>query len=74
MRGRIESGQKVTLAPVTAPLSEGDAVLVRINGSYLLHLIKSIDQDRVLIGNNIGRINGWANARDVVGVVIQVED
>jgi hypothetical protein len=49
-------------------------VLVRVNGSYLLHLIKEIDQDRVLIGNNIGKINGWARAHDVVGVVIHVED
>jgi len=75
MRGRIESGQLVTLAPVDpASLKEDDAVLVRWHGNCLLHIIKQIDGDNVLIGNNIGKINGWAKRADVLGRVTNVVD
>ncbi len=75
MRGRIESGQLVTLAPADASrLAVGDIVLVRWKGNYLLHLIKEIQGDRLLIGNNIGKINGWVARVDVRGIVISVRD
>lgn len=75
MRGRIESGQLVTLEPVDpASLREHDAVLVRWRGNCLLHIIKQIDGDNVLIGNNIGKINGWAKCSDVLGRVTNVVD
>ena len=46
MRGRIESGQLVTLAPVDpAAVAVGDVVLVAWKGNYLLHLIKEIRAD-----------------------------
>jgi hypothetical protein len=42
MRGRIESGQLVTLERATlADLSVGDAVFVRWKNGYLLHLVKA---------------------------------
>ncbi len=50
----------------------GDVVLVRWKGGVLLHLVKEATRDRVLIGNNVGRVNGWANRRDVVGRVVRV--
>jgi hypothetical protein len=74
MRGRIESGQLVTLAPVdAASLQVGDVVLVQWKGNYLLHLIKEIKDDQILIGNNLGKVNGWVSATAVRGRVVAVE-
>lgn len=74
MRGRIESGQLVTLAPVDpADVHVGDAVLDAWKGGFLLHLVKEVRHGRWLIGNNLGRINGWADASSVLGRVIAVE-
>ena len=66
MRGRIESGQLVTLSPVAPEkVQVGDVVLVQWKGNYLLHLVKEVKGDEILIGNNIGKINGWVG-RDAV--------
>ena len=74
MRGRIESGQLVTLAPVApGEIAAGDAVFVRWKGTFLLHLVKEVSDDRVLIGNNLGKNNGWVFLRDVLGKVVAVE-
>ncbi|RYE93390.1 MAG: hypothetical protein EOO75_04475 [Myxococcales bacterium] len=74
MRGRIESGQLVTIAPADgSQVTVGDAVFIRWKGGYLLHLIVEHRGDQVLIGNNIGRINGWAPASAVLGRVVAVE-
>jgi len=73
MRGRIEDGQPVTLGPVDPnDVRAGDVVLVRWKGNVLLHLVKEVDGDRLLIGNNVGKINGWAQRRDVLGRVIAI--
>jgi hypothetical protein len=75
MRGRIESGQLVTLTPVDpAEVQIDDAVLVAWKGGYLLHLVKEVRDGQLLIGNNIGKINGWVPASAVLGKVIAVED
>ena len=75
MRGRIESGQLVTIAPVSPDdVNVDDVVFIRWKGNYLLHLVKEIGDDGFLIGNNIGKINGWANRADVLGVVTAVSD
>lgn len=75
MRGRIRSGQLVTLTPVPpAVVNVDDAVLIRWKGNYILHLIKQIDGDRLQIGNNLGKINGWAALADVRGKVVAVQD
>ena len=75
MRGRIESGQLVTLAPVSpADVQVDDAVLVAWRGNYLLHLVKEINDDQVLIGNNVGKINGWVSFGAVKGKVVAVGD
>src|SRR4051794_20551151 len=73
MRGRVEDGQPVTLAPVD-PLEvrADDIVLVRWKGNVLLHLVKEVDGERLLIGNNVGKINGWTLRTDVLGRVIAV--
>ena len=75
MRGRIESGQLVTISPATADdVNENGVVFIRWKGNYMLHLVKEISEDGVLIGNNLGKINGWASRDDVLGVVIDVAD
>lgn len=75
MRGRIESDQVVTLAPVEpSSIQIDDVVLVKWQRNYLLHLVKEIDGDRCLIGNNVGKINGWASLRDICGKVTAVAD
>lgn len=75
MRGRIESGQLVTLAPVTAAeVHVDDVVLVAWHGNYLLHLVKEIKDDQLLLGNNLGKVNGWVAAAAVLGKVVGVQD
>jgi hypothetical protein len=73
MRGRIEDGQAVTLGSVDVlDVRAGDVVLVRWRGNFLLHLVKEVDDERLLIGNNVGKINGWAMRTDVLGRVVTV--
>lgn len=60
MTGRVEDGELVTVEPAgVADVDVGDVVLCKVKGRPYLHLVKSKDGDRVLIGNNHGRINGW---------------
>ncbi len=77
MRGRIESGQLVTLDPSREP-EVADAVLCRCKGNVYVHLVKAIqghgDARRFLIGNNRGGINGWVGRAAIYGVVIAVGD
>jgi hypothetical protein len=73
MRGRIESGQLVTLAPaVPGDVRVDDVVLVRWRNNYLLHLVKEIREDRFLIGNDVGKTNGWVSADALAGKVVAV--
>jgi hypothetical protein len=75
MRGLIESGQLVTIAPVIPDAVQvNDVVLIRWKGNYILHVVKEISEDGFLIGNNLGKINGWARRDDVLGVVTAVSD
>src|SRR5262245_43640807 len=75
MRGKIESGQLVTVEPVTDPtlLQVGDVVLCTVNGSQYLHLIKARRSGQFQIGNNVGGINGWVTAKSIYGRCIGVE-
>jgi hypothetical protein len=58
MRGRIESGQLVTLAPADpAEVRVDDVVLVEWKGNYLLHLVKEVRDGQFPIGNNLGKVN-----------------
>ena len=77
MRGRIESGQLVTLDPTLEP-EVGDAVLCRCRGNIYVHLVKACKgtgaRKSWLIGNNRGGINGWIRRGSIFGVVTRVED
>ena len=71
MRGKVESGQKVTLVPaVIKDLKVGDVVLVRCRGNDYLHLIKAIQGSRFQIGNNRGGINGWVGPKAIYGLMV----
>jgi hypothetical protein len=73
MRGRIETGQLVSLQPATiTDLSRGDVAFIRWKGNYILHLVLKVESSRVLIGNNLGKVNGWVAANDVLGKVAEV--
>jgi hypothetical protein len=75
MRGRIESGELVTLAPVDpAAVEIGDAVFVAWRGGFLLHLVADATPEQLLIGNNVGGINGWVPRTNVLGKVVAVEE
>jgi hypothetical protein len=75
MRGRIESGQLVTLVPVEpTDVRTDDVVLVAWKGGFLLHLVKDATAEQLLIGNNVGRTNGWVPRSAVLGKVVAVED
>lgn len=74
MRGKIESGQLCTVAPVDPKqLAVGDIVLCRVRGAEYLHLVKAIEGDRYQIGNNRGRINGWIGPNTIFGRLSHVE-
>jgi len=75
MQGRIESGQLVTVEPITEKSPNvGDIVLCKVNGKQWLHLITAIGSDgRFQIGNNKGHTNGWCTIENVFGIVTQVE-
>lgn len=71
MRGRINSGNLVTLSPLPeGGAFVGDAVLCTVGGRDYLHLVKAVDGTRYQIGNNHGGINGWTSR--VHGIVVAV--
>lgn len=75
MSGKIESGQLCTVEPADpSTIRVGDIVLCKVRGREYLHLIKAIQGDRFLIGNNRGRINGWISADALFGKCVRVED
>jgi hypothetical protein len=49
-------------------------VLVGWKGNYLLHLVKEVRDDQLLIGNNLGKVDDWVAASAVVGRVVAVGD
>lgn len=63
MKGKIESGQLVTVIPIVDNvLLEGMIVLCKVSGRQFLHLIKAEQGGRYQIGNNKGNINGWTGS------------
>jgi hypothetical protein len=72
MRGKIESGCPITLAPVDpAAVSAGDIVLVAWKGTHILHLVHETTAEELLIANALGKINGWVSRAAAIGRVIQ---
>src|SRR5262249_53979435 len=74
MTGKIESGQLCTVEPADpSKIAVGSIVLCRVKGAEYLHLVKAIDGERFLIGNNRGRINGWISNGAIFGRLVRVE-
>lgn len=75
MQPRIESGQLVTVEPVTREIVPGDIALCKVEGRQWLHLVSAIGSDgRIQISNNKGHVNGWCTPKNVFGLVVAVED
>jgi SOS-response transcriptional repressor LexA len=51
-------------------LSPGDIVLCTVNGRQYLQLIKAVNGERYLIGNNRGGLNGWTPRKHIYGIVV----
>lgn len=73
MHPKVRDKAHVTVAPREAgDLRVGDIVLVRVRGRVYLHLIKAIDGERFLIGNNHGRVNGWVGPHAIYGIAVAI--
>ena len=53
------------------PVEQGDIVLVTVQGRQFLHLVKAVQGNRVLIGNNRGGLNGWTPRKQVHGILVR---
>ena len=74
MKGKVNDGDLVTLEPcIPEKLAVGDIVLVKVKGYIYLHLIKAINGQRFLIGNNRGGTNGWVGAHCIYGIATHTE-
>lgn len=75
MSPKIESGELVTIEPITpeTKLETGMIVLCKVKSKQYLHLISAIEGSRIQIKNNKGFINGWTNIEYVYGVCTKVE-
>jgi hypothetical protein len=74
MAGKIDSGQLCTVVPISADeVAVGDIVLCKVNGNQYLHLVKARQGQRLQIGNNRGRINGWVGPNGIYGKCIRIE-
>lgn len=75
MTPMIKSKQLLTVSPITdqAEIKVGDVVYVKVGKYIYTHLVKALKQDKVLIGNNHGHLNGWTNIRNVYGKVTKIE-
>ena len=74
MTGKVNDGDRVTLEPCDpSTLQVGDIVLVRVHGTDYLHLVKAIQQNRFLIGNNRGGLNSWVGKQAIYGRASHIE-
>lgn len=71
MEPLIKDNQVVRCVVVTDDtiLTSGDIVLCTVSGRQYLHLIKAVNGERYLIGNNRGGLNGWTPRKHIYGVV-----
>lgn len=72
MKPKINSGDLVTVEPITEKPQKDDIVLCKVKGNHYLHLVKAVDGDRFQIGNNRGGINGWISLGGIYGKLIRV--
>lgn len=84
MRGKVDSGDQVTIRPVKEndDPKVGDVVLCKVHGNEYLHLVKAVKdlpavkgvrRRRYQIGNNKGGTNGWVGIDKIYGICIQIQ-
>ena len=56
----------------TLLLEINDVVLVRVKGKIYLHKIVAIKDNRFLIGNNKGGLNGWTGGNNIAGKCVSI--
>lgn len=75
MRPLIKHREPVRLEPVdTSKLEKGDMVFVKVKGKIYTHKVLALKDDKVMIGNNHGGVNGWTKLTNVYGIVTMVGD
>lgn len=76
MKPKIESGNLVTVSPITSDLKEDDIVFCKVKGNFYVHLVTAIKTEGnaklYLIGSNRGTINGWVGLNSIYGKVTEV--
>lgn len=73
MEGKVESGQRVVVAPYgDEPIAVGDIVLCRVKSREYLHLVLAVSKNRFQIGNNKGHINGWIGKNSIFGKAVEI--
>jgi hypothetical protein len=82
MTPKINSGAQVKVINCLPQVFRvGDVAYAKVRGNYYLHLVSAIDNSagagylaRYQISNNHGHVNGWAEAKNMFGILVQVED
>ena len=79
----IKSGQLVTVEPLELRgdragrgerfVEIGDAVFCKVGGRFMLHKVTAFRAGQYQISNNHGHVNGWTMAKNLFGLVTQVE-
>jgi hypothetical protein len=72
----IKSGQRLRVEPVDPDrLEVGDAVMVEVNGSSMLHLVRAIDEEgrRVEIAGTGDEVNGWTPFDCVYAICTRID-
>lgn len=69
----LHSGEVFYFLSVTeeTTLSEGDIVFCKVDNEFLLHKITAINEDKIQIGNNKGKINGWTTREHICGKYVK---
>lgn len=78
MSGKIESGQLVTVVPISdcKLLKVNDIVLCKVKGNQYLHMIMKIkgnNESFEIGGYNRNFTNGWINSGQIYGKCVKVE-
>jgi len=64
MLPRIKSGERLLFVKRPGYLVD-DVVLCKVKGTFMVHKVLAIKDDKYQIGNNKGHVNGWT--RQVYG-------
>lgn len=73
MKGLIKSGSLVEIRPLVEDeiISKHNIVLCQVKGKEYLHLVGATKDNRYLIQNNLGHINGWITRDSIYGIYVK---